>query len=316
MQLDPSLFDLANADPETLALNVQLERLTLAIADPVEHGVAPLREARAKGRGLFGPVVIGDLGVDRRIPGPDGHALGIRVFVADRIDGVYLYFHGGGWVMGSAAGSDARLEAIARESNVAVVSVEYRLAPEHPYPEPANDAEAGAMWAVEQSKAEFGSDRIVIGGPSAGAHLAATTVARMRDRHGFSGFAGAVYVYGFLDLGLTPSARNFGDRPLVLNTPRCRWFADTYAAGADVTDADVSPLVGDLAGHPPALLVVGTLDPLLDDSLFMASRLEAAGAAADLHVATGAAHGFTSSSIPAADRANAVIQDWIRQRVV
>ena len=314
MHRDPALFDLANADPETLAINQQLERLTLAIPSPIEHGVEQLRRARADGRGLFGPLVTGEMGEDRSIPGPAGD-LGIRVFVGDRVDGIYLYYHGGGWVMGSAAGSDERLENIARNAGVAVVSVEYRLAPEHPYPLPADDSEAAALWLVDNAKAEFGTDRIVIGGPSAGAHLAATTVLRMRDRHAFAGFAGAVYVYGFFDLGLTPSARDYGSRPLVLNTPLCEWFADAYVGGADVSDPDVSPLRAGPAGHPPALIVIGTLDPLLDDSLVLADRLIEAGVETDVLVSTGSAHGFTSATVPASDRANATIQEWIRTRV-
>lgn len=314
MHRDPALFDLANADPETLAINDQLERLTQAIPSPIKYGVGPLRQARAAGRGLFGPIVTGELGQDRVIPGPAGD-LGIRVFEAEKVDGVYLYFHGGGWVMGSADGSDERLEAIARQSGVAVVSVDYRLAPEHPYPHPADDSEAAARWLIEHASEEFGTDRIVIGGPSAGAHLAATTVLRMRDRHDFTDFAGAVYVYGFLDLGLTPSARDYGDRPLVLNTPLCHWFADAYARGADVTDPDVSPLFADFEGHPPAFIVIGTLDPLLDDSLLLADRLIEAGVDTDVHLSTGSAHGFTSSTVPASDRANAAIHDWIRGAV-
>lgn len=314
MHRDPALFDLANADPETLALNEQLERLTLAIPSPIRDGIEALRDARERGRGIFEPIVEGDLGENRTIPGPAGD-LGIRVFVADRVDGVYLYLHGGGWVMGSAAGNDQRLEAIARQSGVAVVSVDYRLAPEHPYPHPADDAEAAAVWLVDQANAELGTDRIIIGGPSAGAHLAATTVLRMRDRRDYTDFAGAVYVYGFFDLGLTPSARDYGNRPLVLNTPLCRWFADTYAGGAAVTDPDISPLRADLAEHPPALIVVGTLDPLLDDSLLMADRLIDTGVDPEVHVSTGSAHGFTSSSVPASERANSLIHRWIRERV-
>lgn len=314
MHRDPALFDLANVDPETLALNEQLERLTRVIPSPIKHGAGPLREARAQGRGLFGPIVEGDLGENRMIPGPAGD-LGIRVFQADQVKGVYLYFHGGGWVMGSADGSDERLESIARESDVAVVAVDYRLAPEHAYPHPADDSEAAARWLVEHAEAEFGTDRIVIGGPSAGAHLAATSVLRMRDRHGYTGFAGTVYTYGFFDLGLTPSARDYGDRPLVLNTPLCRWFAHAYAGGADVADPDVSPLRADFAGHPPAFIIIGTLDPLLDDSLLMADLLIDIGVDTNIHVSTGSAHGFTSSTVPAADRANAAIRDWIRAAV-
>jgi acetyl esterase/lipase len=314
LRLDPADFDEARADPETLALNDQLERLSASLPNPIEVGAVPLREARERGRGLFGPMLVSDLAVDRTIPGPTGD-LRARVFVVDRVDGVYLHFHGGGWVMGSAAGNDRRLEAIARSSGVAVVSVDYRLAPEDPYPASTDDCEAAALWMVGHAADEFGTDRIVVGGESAGAHLAMTSALRLRDRHGFTGFAGMVAVYGFFDLGLTPSARNWGDRLLVMNTDLCRWFADSYANGADVSQPDLSPLNADLAGMPPALLVVGTNDPLLDDSLLMASRLTASGSGVDMHIATGAAHGFTSADIPAAKRARAAIQDWIHHRV-
>ncbi len=310
MRLEPADFDEANADPETLALNEQLERLTRNLPNPAQVGIGPLREAQEQGRGLFGPAVHSDLAENRTIPGPAGD-LGIRVFTADRVDGIYLHFHGGGWAMGSASDRDGRLEAIARKSGVAVVSVDYRLAPEHPYPAASDDAEAAALWVVENGAEAFGSDRIVTGGESAGAHLAATALLRLRDRHGFTDFAGAVFVYGIFDLALTSSARNWGERPLVLNTAGCRWFAETYAAGADVTNPDLSPLYADLTALPPALIVIGTQDPLLDDSLIMGARLVAAGIDVEVHVATGAAHGFTSSSIPASDRAKTAIQGWI-----
>jgi acetyl esterase/lipase len=310
MELDPSLFDDAAADPDTLALNVQLERLTRAVPNVIDDGVAPLREAFDKGRGLFGVHARSELGEDRVIPGPGGD-LGIRVVVADRVGGVYLHFHGGGWIMGSAGQNDERLEGVARRAGVAVVSVDYRLAPEHPYPAPADDAEAAAVWIVSHAASEFGSDRIVVGGESAGGHLAATAALRLRDRHGFSDLAGAVLTYAPFDLGLTPSARNFGTRPLVLTTPIIEWLANAYAGGADVTDPDVSPLRADLTGFPPTLVVVGTNDPLLDDSLLMAERLGAAGSPVQLHIEPGAAHGFTSSDTAAAQRARAAIWRFI-----
>ena len=312
--LDPALFDERNADPETVALNEQLERLTLAIPSPIKHGIEPLRDARARGRGLFEPRSHSDLAADRLIPGPAGD-LRIRTVVGEHVDGIYLHFHGGGWVMGSADQNDERLEGVARNVGVAVVSVDYRLAPEHPYPAPADDSEAAALWLVDHAKQEFGTDRIVVGGESAGAHLGATTVLRMRDRHGYAGFLGAVFSYGFFDLELTPSARDYGSRPLVLNTPLCEWFADAYVGDADPADPDVSPLRADLSGFPPTLLVIGSSDPLLDDSLLMADRLRRAGTNAVIHIGTGAAHGFTSAPGPTPDRARAVIHDWIRERV-
>src|SRR5207249_4382288 len=125
--------------------------------------------------------------------------------------------HGGGWVLGRAFHDDARNEAIAERCRVAVVSVDYRLAPEDPYPAGPDDCEAAALWLVEHARAEFGADRLVVGGASAGAHLAAVTLQRMRDRHAFTRFAGAVLTYGAYDLAMTPSTAR-GQRPPVRTT--------------------------------------------------------------------------------------------------
>jgi acetyl esterase/lipase len=314
MQLDPSLFDESRADAETVALNRQLERLSIRLPNPIEVGIEPLREARLAGRGLFGPIVQSPNGIDRTIPGPGG-PLGLRIFTPGDVGGVFLHFHGGGWAMGSAGYQDGRLEQIANAAGVAVVSVDYRLAPEHPYPVPADDAEAAARWIVENAASEFGTGRIVIGGSSAGAHLAVTALLRMRDRHEYTGFAGATLAYGFFDLSLTPSARNWGDRMLVMNTDLCRWFADAYASGADLTDPDVSPMYADLSGLPPALFIVGTQDPLLDDTVLLASRWVAAGNATDLMVVTGAAHGFAGAPTGVGSEARERIDRFVAERI-
>ncbi len=294
MLIDPDWFDPSRVDPETIELNEQLERLSANLPNPIEVGVEALREARLKGRGLFGPIIHSDNGVNRIIPGPAG-ALGVRVFRPETITGVYLHFHGGGWAMGAADFQDGRLEETAQRANVAVVSVDYRLAPEHPYPAAAEDAEAAAHWIAENAVAEFGTDRIVVGGSSSGAHLAVTAMLRMRDRHGYTGFEGTNLVYGFFDLSLTPSARNWGDRMLVMDTALCHWFANLYANGTDLTHPDVSPMYADLSGLPPALFTVGTLDPLLDDTLLLSTRWAAAGNRVELAVTPGGAHGFTSA---------------------
>jgi acetyl esterase/lipase len=314
MHLNPSWFDLSRVDAETVALNEQLERLSANLPDPIEVGIEALREARVKGRGLFGPIVHSENGVNRTIPGPAG-ALGVRVFTPEIVDGVYLHFHGGGWAMGAADYQDGRLEETARRSRVVVVSVDYRLAPEYPHPAPAADAEAAATWIVENAAAEFGTDRVIVGGSSAGAHLAVTAMLRMRDKHSYTDFAGANLTYGFFDLSLTPSARNWGERMLVMDTALCRWFADMYADGADATDPDVSPMYADLSGLPPALFTVGTLDPLLDDTLLFATRWTAAGNAAELSVVPGAAHGFAGAPTRDGETARANMDRFVAERV-
>lgn len=314
MHVDPGLFDLANADAETLALNVQLERLSERLPNPIEVGIQPLRDARLEGRGLFGPIVHSPNGVNRTIQGPAG-PLGIRVFTPDRIEGIYLHFHGGGWVMGAADYQDGSLEHLSNAAGVAAVSVDYRLAPEHPYPAASDDVEAAATWVVENAAAEFGADRIVVGGSSAGAHLAATAMIRMRDRHGFTEFAGANLMYGFFDLSLTPSVRNWGDRMLVMNTDLCRWIADAYVGGANPEDPDVSPMYADLADLAPALFTVGTLDPLLDDTLLFAARWTAAGNPTELEIVTGAAHGFASAPTRVGTAARARVDRFVAEQI-
>jgi acetyl esterase len=314
MHIDPDLFDPTRVDPETVALTDQLERLSENLPNPIEAGIEALREARLKGRGLFGPIVRSADGVNRAIPGPGGD-LGLRVFTPETVNGVYLQFHGGGWAMGAADDQDGRLEEIAQRAGVAVVSVDYRLAPEDPYPAPADDAETAARWMVENAVTEFGTNRIVLGGSSAGAHLAVTAMLRMRDRHDYTGFAGAILTYGFFDLSLTPSARNWGDRMLVMDTALCRWFANMYAGGADLTDPDVSPMYANLTDLPPALFTVGTLDPLLDDTLLLATRWSAAGLSAELAVVPGAAHGFASAPTRDGETAREHTDRFIAERV-
>ena len=105
--------------------------------------------------------------------------------------GVYLHLHGGGWVLGGADMQDPMLERIADNTGQAVVAVEYRLAPEHTYPAGLDDCEAAAVWVVQNANKEFGTDVLTIGGESAGGHLTAVTILRMRDRHGYTGFRGA-----------------------------------------------------------------------------------------------------------------------------
>jgi acetyl esterase/lipase len=175
-----------------------------------------------------------------------------------------------------------------------VVSVEYRLAPEHPYPAGPDDCEAAAAWLARNACTEFGSDALTVGGESAGGHLAAVTVIRLRDRHGYTGFRGANLVYGAFDLSLTPSQRQFGETRLVLRTSDITQFGNAFLPSiTDRRDPDISPLFADLKGLCPALFSVGTQDALLDDTLFMYARWIAAGNPADLAIHSGGAHGFT-----------------------
>ena len=275
---------------------VQAVEQALATVPPV-HTVDPAesRRQRAEGDAVLPASAKLDHAVDRAVPGPQGD-VPVRMIVPDDVGGVYLHIHGGGWTLGAADQQDALLDFFATQLGVAVVSVDYRLAPEHPHPAGPDDCEAVAAWLLDHAGRELGSDRLLIGGESAGAHLSAVTLLRMRDRHDAADrFLAANLVFGMYDFGLTPSVRRWGDRNLVLSTPIIEWFADNFVGGMTPEQRqrpDVSPLHADVSGLPPAFFTVGALDPLLDDSLFMASRWSMAGNEAELVVCPESIHGF------------------------
>ncbi len=291
MTLDPTMFADTAVDPETRAFNQLIETALASL--PSVHTLEPqvIRDMREAGEGYFGPLVRVDWARDRHIEGPAGSLL-LREFVPPKVKGVFLHIHGGGFMLGRAHHQDVALAALALRAEVAVVSVDYRLAPEHPYPAGLDDCEGAAHWLVRQAHTIYGCDRLLIGGESAGANLAAATLLRLRHRGEVAPFVGAVLTFGVFDLGMTPSARRWGERNLIINTPIMRWFAENYASIDRWREPEVSPLYADLAGLPPALFSVGTLDPLLDDSLFMQARWIAAGNRAELAVYPGAIHGF------------------------
>lgn len=238
----------------------------------------------------------------------------IRVLRPDRADGVYLHIHGGGWTMGGADQNDERLWRLANDVGVAVVAVEYRLAPEHPFPAAADDCELIARWLVESAGSELGASRLLIGGESAGAHLSAVTLLRLRDAGLADSFDGANLAYGCYDLGMTPSQRAWGERVVVLSTPIIRWHADQLLPGLDREarrDPAISPLYADHTGLPPALLTVGTEDPMLDDSRLLAERWPGA----QLDVYEGGFHAFDLLPLRMAEVATQRQHAFLRARL-
>jgi acetyl esterase/lipase len=203
--------------------------------------------------------------------------------------------HGGGHVLGAADQQDRLLERIADETHLTAISVEYRLAPENPCPAGPDDCEAAALW-VHDNLRDFGGEALAIGGESAGAHLAALTMLRLRDKHGRTPFKAANLVFGVFDLAMTPSARAFGDAErLVLRSIDIRKFGEAFLPGISEQQKrspELSPLYADLRGLCPALFTIGTKDALLDDSLFMHARWVAAGNRGELDIYPGACHGF------------------------
>jgi acetyl esterase len=279
---------------DTAKLNEAMVALMTPLPNWWNVGAEATREARRQGRGPFPAPVLSPRARTILITARDGNEIPLRVIAPDRPRGVYLHIHGGGWVLGAANQQDPMLEHIADSTGLAVVSVEYRLAPEYPYPAGPDDCEAAAVWLVKNARAEFGSDVMTIGGESAGGHLSAVTVLRLRDRYGYTDFRGANFVYGVYDLGMTPSQRAFGNRRLVLRTLDMQQFYNAFLPTAtDRRVPDISPLYADLKGLCPALFSVGTQDALVDDTLFMHARWVAAGNETELAIYPGGAHGFT-----------------------
>ena len=303
---------------ETRAFNAELERLLATM--PSVHTVPPeeTRRARREGRGIYPAPVFLPEARTVEIDGPET-SVPLRIIAAEgEPTGAFLHLHGGGWTLGENDMQDLRLQRLARDTGLTVVSVGYRLAPEHPYPAGPDDCEAAALWLLgdEAKHALGGPDPLAIGGDSAGAHLAVVTLLRLRDRHGITGaFAAAVLQYGGFDLSMTPSQRLWGDRNLVLSGPIIKWFADQFLPSRDSEqrrDPDISPLFAELSGMPPAIFTVGTEDPLLDDTLFMEARWRASGHATERRIWPEAPHGFISLPTTVTDAALSAEHDFLR----
>jgi acetyl esterase/lipase len=205
---------------------------------------------------------------------------------------------------------------MARSVGVATVSVRYRLAPEHPFPAGLDDCVAAARWVIANAVEVFGTGKVVIAGNSAGGYLAAQTLLRLRDHHpvAFGEIVAASLVFGVYDLGLTPSVRAATPQTLVLNSTWIdQFFAMAFPGRSSerLREPEFSPLYADLTGMPPALFTVGDLDPLLDDSVFMASRWRLAGNESALAVWPESPHGFIRMAPPTGLPAQQRINEWL-----
>jgi len=218
-----------------------------------------------------------------------------------------VYLHGGGWVVGSVALSDNVCRALANASGCAVLSVEYRLAPEHPYPAAADDAFAATAWAAAHAK-ELGidADRIAVGGSSAGGNLAAVTSLMARDRGGPKIRAQWLHV-PVLDHDFTRPSYTTNATGMGLTRKGMEWFWHLYAPDVVTRDEPyASPLrAKDLRGLPPAIFVVAECDPLRDEAAAYAERLRTAGVPVTYLEYPGMVHAFMGWSSVVATGARA-----------
>jgi acetyl esterase/lipase len=302
---------------EARAFNAQLEAL-IATQPPVYTRPPEVsRQVRREGTGIFPAPVFLEEARDIEVAGRGG-PIKIRVIRPDQAPaGIYLHIHGGGWTLGAHDMQDDALKLLANETGLCAASIDYRLAPERPYPAGPDDCEDAVLHLLEHGSELLDAPaRFAIGGESAGAHLAVVTLLRLRDRHGMKNrIAAANLVYGAYDLNGTPSATLWGDRNLVLSTPIIHWFTGNFLPGSSFEqrrDPDISPLYARLDEMPPALFSVGTMDCLIDDSLFMAERWRAAGNQIEVAVYPEGVHAFNAYPTALARKANARQFEFLR----
>ncbi|HEY4096571.1 MAG TPA: alpha/beta hydrolase [Baekduia sp.] len=257
---------------------------------------------------------------DHAIPGVGGGApIPARLYVPDGAPAggaLLVYFHGGGWVQGSVATHDPACRLLAHLSGVRVLSVDYRLAPEHPYPAAADDAVAAYAWAASAGE-RLGIDpaRIAVGGDSAGGNLAAVVAQAARDDAALPDAAFQLLIYPAVDLaGKAESVRTFASG-FLLTEAGMDWYVDKYVPDPSRrSEPRASPLrAADLAGLPPAYLATCVPDPLRDEGEAYAARLREAGVAVSLQ-RHHQLHGFVNTSaIPSSGQALAVIAGALAQ---
>lgn len=264
-----------------------LDAIRASAAPPMrETPVAVLRARAAHGRTSLPPGPDLFLVEDVMLP-LEGRTLPMRRYVpsADEPAAVVVYFHSGGWTVGDLDGADALARHLALLSGCEYLSVDYRLAPEHPFPAAADDAQAALEYAVGTGRT------VVLHGDSSGGNLAAGAALWARDE-GID-IALQVLVYPVTDHDFTrPSYTERADHGL-LAAADMRWFWDLYApAPLDRSDPRLSPVRGELAGVAPAVIVTAEFDPLRDEGRALAAAMTRAGVDVTVHHADDAFHGF------------------------
>jgi len=270
---------------------------------------------------LVGPNIAAKAGlaVEDRTVAALGRTARVRILLpSGPLHGVHVHIHGGGWTIGNARMDDTMNTQLALGIHVAVVSVDYRLIPAHAFTDCIDDCETAARWVLDAGAETFGTDRMTIGGESAGGHLAAATILRLRDAAvRFDRVKGAALTYGCYDLGGTDMRRRAGPETLVLHGPTMSRILDKArgVTAENRRDPRLSPLYADLTGLPPALFVVGTRDPLQEDTELMYAKWVQQSHNAELAIVPEAAHGFNKQVNSTAEKTNAFIRAWIGRRL-
>ncbi|QYC39516.1 Carboxylesterase NlhH [Nonomuraea coxensis DSM 45129] len=289
-----------NLDPE---LRAAIEAAPMPVVDLAAMTPEELRARRAETAAFVAAVPRPETEVsieDRHVPGPDD-APEVRVRIyrppggGTELPGLY-WIHGGGMIMGSPEFDDAMMIDYVERLGLVAVSVDYRLAPEHPHPAPVEDCYAGLAWTAK-SAAELGIDpaRLAVGGASAGGGLAAATVLLARDRGG-PDVAFQLLICPMLDdRDATHSSEQHADAVVwdrAANRYGWKALLGERAGGPGVSPYAAPARAEDLSGLPPAFVDVGEMEVFRDEDMDYASRLARAGVSTEFHLYPGAFHGF------------------------
>ena len=242
---------------------------------------------------------------DRTVPGtPD---VAIRIYrphdVADPLP-TLLWIHGGGWVIGSIASHDTFCRRLCVEAGIAVVAVDYRLAPEHPFPAPEEDVTLVWRWMRSAASAEgFDPERLGMGGDSAGGNLTAVLCQQLpvAERP-----VSQILCYPSTDSSRITNSKQTWSKGYLLDQALIHWFLERYCAGQALDEPRISPLLTpDLSDQPSAMVITAGMDPLLDEGRAYADRLESAGVAVERYHIAPMIHGFITlyGLLPEADQA-------------
>ncbi|KAL4936182.1 hypothetical protein BDV06DRAFT_216876 [Aspergillus oleicola] len=293
-----------------------------------EVGAAKYREMHAQGQLTLPPPIYLPNAIDSTVPSRDtARSIPVRVYRPDKgpSKGVFLHYHGGGFVLGSEKSFDNVLQMYANGAQLTAISVGYRHAPEDPYPAPVHDCIDAAEYLVDHPL-EHGIVRFV-GGESSGACLSiivAIHLLRSRPSHALSGI---VLHYGLFDLSLSLPAMKRTTKPFTANVSPLEHLVEAYLPGLTADERrnpSISPLFDDLTavaaaspnGLPSALFICGTLDPLLDDNLIMGMKWSIAGGEGIVKIYPGAPHAFTAfPGLDVAEEANTLSVNFVREKL-
>ncbi len=260
--------------------------------------------------------------VDTTIPGPAG-AIPVRIYTpltprsANGVTPCLIFFHGGGWVIGDLDSHDVVCRTLAAEAELIVISVHYRLAPEHKFPAAYDDSIAATQWiAANAAKLKIDASKIIVGGDSAGGNLAAGVTFHARE-HGLK-LAGQLLIYPATDFRMSHPSHSEPETDCLLTHSVMHWFCDHYLNGpGDIDDIRASPArAASLKDLPPAYVMTAGADPLRDEGNEYATRLKADGVDVTFAHHPGQFHGFITMGklLTKANAALTDMADWLKAR--